>query len=251
MFVNPYCSPPFPEWRKSRLEQYSKALPKEPPYTAGPPFRVAGSLPSLSANCSRGATRRGQREGRMVDAAERARRQIVPAPLPLDNEMHFSSAHPEFRAWNLTPQKIQQDGALFSFYSGAAFSGLGGEMRLILWPGYGITKTGFHSAFAVGPQDSNAHRHPISDEVLISFINRGQLYCDDRWLVVGPNESVMAPCGVTHGAIASPDLPDPYWGVGGFAAPPQQDVYLLVDGLFHDGVFATPEYATYPPPHQR
>jgi gentisate 1,2-dioxygenase len=186
-----------------------------------------------------------------VDAAERARRQIIPADLSSDNEMRYSDANPEVRAWNLSLEEIQREGALFSFYSGASFHGLGGEMRLILWPGYGATKTGFHSAFATGKLDSNAHRHPVSDEVLISFVGRGQFYSDDRWHLLGPNESTMAPCGVMHGAIPSTEVSDPFNGLGGFAAPPQLDVYLLVDGLFKDGTFASPEFATYPSPYQQ
>jgi gentisate 1,2-dioxygenase len=185
------------------------------------------------------------------DAAERARQGITPAHLSPANEMRFSATHPELRAWSLSVEEIRRAGALFSYYSGAAFSGLGGEMRLILWPGYGVLKTGFHSAFDAPRPGTNEHRHPVSDEVLCCFENRGLLYCDDRWLEVGANECVMAPCGVTHGAIPSDTATQPYWSVGGFAAPPQLDVYLLDEKLFKDGVFAAPPFARYPAPYQR
>src|SRR5262245_53006800 len=110
-----------------------------------------------------------ERQSIDFDAAERARQQIVPASLSTDNEMRFSAAHPELRAWSLSVGAIRREGALFSYYSGAAFGGLGGEMRLVLWPGYGVLKTGFHSAFDMPRPGTNEYRHPVSDEVLCCF----------------------------------------------------------------------------------
>ena len=135
---------------------------------------------------------------------------------------------------------VRRHGALFNFCSGATFGGLGGDMRLILWPGYGVAKAGFHSALTPPPPPGQAppaeliaaleamspHIHPISDEVVVNFGARGQVYCGDRWIAVEPNECVMAPCGVKHTAMPSPNGLDTTWLAGGFAAPPQPDIYM-------------------------
>jgi uncharacterized cupin superfamily protein len=50
-------------------------------------------------------------------------------------EMAPRDTHPKLRPQNLSTEEIRSGGALFSFFSGAPFTGLGdGTMRLVVWP---------------------------------------------------------------------------------------------------------------------
>ena len=192
------------------------------------------------------------------ERAEQAWRQATPGDLSPASELHFNDSHPELRAWNLAVDDVRRHGALFNFCSGAKFGGLGGDVRLILWPGYGVAKAGFHSALTLPPRPGQAppaeliaaleamspHIHPISDEVVVNFGARGQVYCGDRWIAVGPNECVMAPCGVKHSAMPSPNGLDTVWLAGGFAAPPQPDIYMQA-GYDRGTGFAGPPFERF------
>jgi hypothetical protein len=58
--------------------------------------------------------------------------------------LHYNDSYPAVRAWNLSVEEIRRDGALFNVYRGALFSGIDVPMILLLWPGYGVSRCGFH-----------------------------------------------------------------------------------------------------------
>ncbi len=158
-------------------------------------------------------------------------------------------------AWNLEVEDIRREGALFNVFMGAEFHGLDpafpaylpgshkAHMLLNLWPGYGVRSTGFHFARGIPVlRSANVHTHPDSDECLILWAGKGQLYCGDRWVEAETFDCVMAPCGVHHdkGGRRSP-LAGRWFG-GGFASPPQLDLYMKTE-YYKDGKFGRPPFA--------
>jgi hypothetical protein len=170
------------------------------------------------------------------DAIEEAKRKTNPVNLSTENELHLNESHPKLRAWNLTAQDIRREGALFNIFKGAEFTGIEVPMRLILWPGYGVRTTGFHFGYADPNQLTLVHTHPISDEIVIQWTGKGQFFCGDRWIDIDTYDCVMAPCGVYHGAGGSRDPEDGRSFAGGFASPPQLDLYVRTN-YYKDGKF--------------
>lgn len=163
--------------------------------------------------------------------------------LSLNNELHLNESFPKLRAWNLSIEEIRSKGALFNVFKGADFGGIDVPMKLILWPGYGVRTAGFHIGYLDPQQKTAIHTHPISDEFVIQFTGMTHSYVGDDWVDVNAYDCVMAPCGVLHGG----DNPSNSRGiVGGFASPPQIDLYLKA-GYYNSGgdaKFAQPPYTT-------
>lgn len=184
-----------------------------------------------------------QTKGAMNDEAVAAAKQSQSrGKLSPDNEMRLSDRHPELRAWNLTVDDIRREGALFSVFKGAAFSGLDVPMVLVLWPGYGVRGTGFHFGRMDPGQTAHLHTHLVSDEAVVNWVGGNEVYVDGSWVPTGPLDVALAPCGVVHGgrvpaAATAAFLP------GGFAAPPQLDLYLNTP-FHHDGRFDSPPWST-------
>lgn len=184
-----------------------------------------------------------QRKGAMNDEAiAAAKLRTTPGNLSPENEMRLSESHPELRAWNLTVDDVRRDGALFNVFKGAAFSGLDVPMVLILWPGYGVRSTGFHFGRMEAGQVAHTHTHPVSDEAVVNWAGSNEVYIDGSWVPTGPLDVSLAPCGVVHGGRVPADATEIYLP-GGFAAPPQLDLYLNTP-FHHDGRFDTPPWST-------
>ena len=49
------------------------------------------------------------------------------------------------------------------------------HMMLNLWPGYGVSRTGFHFAHGLPAVPTRIHSHPVVDECLILWAGKGQL----------------------------------------------------------------------------
>jgi len=176
-----------------------------------------------------------------LDVIEEAKKAAQPGNLTTDYEIHFSESNPEVRSWNLGVHDIVQNGALFNVYKGASTGVLAMPMVFLLWPGYGINSVGFHYG-STGPNvRSLVHKHPVSDECLIRFGGTGQFYCGDKWVDIGPLDCVLAPCGVLHSAAGSENADKEQSFVGGFASPPQLDLYVR-SPYYQDGKFTQPEY---------
>lgn len=169
------------------------------------------------------------------DALEKATMNAPRGTLSPLFEMAYRETCPEVRAWNLTPEEVRRDGALFNAFRGAEFSGIGvGPMRLVLWPGAGTRMAGFNFTYVAPHVPDVAHRHPVSDECLVLWAGRAQVLVADRWIDVEAHDVVLAPCGVIHGHRS----PTPTF-FGGFASPPQLDL-LANTPYYARGVFLQP-----------
>ncbi len=160
--------------------------------------------------------------------------------LSTTNEMDYSEASPEVRAWNLSAAEVRHGGALFNVYRGTPFTGLGIPMRLIIWPGAGSRTAGFNLAFAPPGIPDVIHTHPVSDECLILWAGSGQVNMGAGWLDVEANDVVLAPCGVLHGHRN--DAGPCFWG--GFASPPQLDL-LMNTAYYQHGLFRQADYQRF------
>ena len=181
-----------------------------------------------------------RKQGMMnLQAIQQAKGSIIPGQLSTTCELHYNESYPELRAWNLPADDVRQHGALFNFYKGANFDQHGGSMRFILWPAYGTRSVGFHSVHLDPGQIFTIHTHPVSDECIISFSGHSLAYIGDRWVEFSPNDCVLAPCGVLHGGPHN-NSQERIWA-GGFAAPPQLDLYLNTE-YYAKGIFTPPPF---------
>jgi mannose-6-phosphate isomerase-like protein (cupin superfamily) len=148
--------------------------------------------------------------------------------------MAYHEHSPEVRAWNLKPEDVRAQGALFNIYRGAPFSGLGVEsFRLILWPGAGTRLVGFNYTHWPGNHPEAMHIHPLADECLILWDGKADFYMGKGWIEAETNDVALAPQGIWHGTRNSEDAV-----FGGFASPPQLDL-LLNSGYYSEGLFLT------------
>lgn len=167
------------------------------------------------------------------DAVETAKKSMIPGNISPVNHLRYRETHPQLRAWNLQASNIRKHGALFNMFMGAEFNANGSPMRFILWPGHGSRQCGFHLT-RCSPGDLFAgHTHPVSDECVIIWAGTARGFLDNHWFEMGIHECLLAPCGVPHGGplnIQTKTLnnvaqeKDTLWG--GFASPPQGDLYL-------------------------
>jgi hypothetical protein len=167
------------------------------------------------------------------DAAEKAKKEITPGQIKPVNNLHYSESYPKLRAWNLTAKEVRTQGGLFNMFRGAEFNANGSPMRFVLWPGHGTRQCGFHLTRCAPGDEFAAHTHPISDECVIIWAGSARGFLDGHWFEMGIHECLLAPCGVHHGGPLNIDTQtvgsihhaqDTLWG--GFASPPQGDLYL-------------------------
>ena len=178
--------------------------------------------------------------GVMNDAAVR-KAKINAEPLAVQNldEMQYRDDQAEVRAQNLSAAEVASGGALFNVLEGAAFTGIGLPMRLVLWPGAGTRLVGFNYAYCGTGVEDTIHTHPVSDEFLVMWSGEGQFFIGDvGWVDAGAGDVALAPCGVMHGH-RSTDHRGPSM-MGGFASPPQLDLVIPTD-YYHAGQFTHPE----------
>lgn len=169
-----------------------------------------------------------------TDAIRKAAINAAPSTLSTVNEMGFHETDPELRSWSLSREDVRRNGALFNVEMGAAFTGIGLPMRLILWPGAGTRTVGFNYAYAPDGVVDTIHTHPVSDECLVMWSGKGRFFLGDRWVPARAGDVALAPCGVMHGHAS-----DGLAVFGGFASPPQLDL-LLPTGYYDKGRFTAP-----------
>jgi mannose-6-phosphate isomerase-like protein (cupin superfamily) len=133
------------------------------------------------------------------DAIEQAKKEAALGNLSTDNELHHNNSYPAVRAWNLSVDEIRRDGALFNMYRGALFSGIDVPMVLLLWPGYGVSRCGFHYGCMPPGSEAATHTHPVSNECIVIWIGSGLSLISGEYISTEPLDVVLAPCGVQHG----------------------------------------------------
>lgn len=168
------------------------------------------------------------------DAVEKAKKEETTGHIKPKNELQYHESYPELRAWNLEAQDIRKNGALFNVFRGAEFNANGSPMRFVLWPGHGARSCGFHLTRCSSGSQFAAHTHPISDECVIVWAGIARGFIDGHWFEMSIHECLLAPCGVPHGGPLNIETQtvgsetkhshDTLWG--GFASPPQGDLYL-------------------------
>jgi quercetin dioxygenase-like cupin family protein len=95
------------------------------------------------------------------DAIEKAAINAPWVEPPPPQQMAFNDDQPAIRAQNLAPEDVKARGALFNVLEGAAFTGIGLPMRLVLWPGAGTRLVGFNYAYCGTGVDDVSHKHPV------------------------------------------------------------------------------------------
>jgi gentisate 1,2-dioxygenase len=177
------------------------------------------------------------------DAAEAAKDKIIPGTLSTENQMHFHDSHPKLRAWNMKASEVRSKGALFNVFMGAEFTANGSPMRFVLWPGHGSRQCGFHLTRCSPGDLFAAHTHPVSDECVIIWAGSARGFLDNHWIEMYPHECLLAPCGVPHGGPLNVKIEteglhetktETLWG--GFASPPQGDLYLRANYIKNQGI---------------
>ncbi len=167
------------------------------------------------------------------DAAEKAKKEMTPGQIKPQNTLRYHESHPKLRAWNLKAQDVRKHGALFNMFRGAEFNANGSPMRFVLWPGHGSRLCGFHLTRCAPGDIFATHTHPVSDECVIVWAGSARGFIDGHWFEMGIHECLLAPCGVVHGGPLNVETQtidnvhpthDTLWG--GFASPPQGDLYL-------------------------
>ena len=185
------------------------------------------------------------------EAIEEAKKAARVGNLSPENELRHNGSHPQLRAKNLQTDDIRRNGALFNVFEGAAFRGFEpahmpdfgkAHMVLNLWPGYGVSRTGFHFAHGLPTMPTRIHSHPVVDECLILWAGKGQFYCHDRWVEAETFDCVLAPSGVRHQMKGRANPLARGWYGGGFASPPQLDLYMETQ-YWRDGKFDRPPFA--------
>lgn len=171
------------------------------------------------------------------EAAFFAHQNAVPGLLSTDQEMRYRDTAPDARPWNLSVDEISTGGALFNVFRGGKVDVIDAPMLFLLWPGYGARSTGFHFATGEAGLSASVHAHPAADECVVLWAGQARAYACGAWHEMDTYDCVFAPCGVRHGISAVADTT--LWG--GFAAPPQLDLYQRTD-WFKEGTFATPPY---------
>jgi quercetin dioxygenase-like cupin family protein len=154
------------------------------------------------------------------------------------SQLAYRDTDPDVRPWNLGVDEIRAGGALFNVFRGAKIDVIDAPMVFVLWPGYGPRSTGFHFATGEVGLTSALHAHPAADECVVLWEGGARAWQGGGWHDMSIFDVVMAPCGVGHGisAIDGPTL----WG--GFAAPPQLDLYARTSFYEGTGTFAAPPY---------
>ncbi len=180
------------------------------------------------------------------DAAEYAKWQITSGKIQPINRLRYNENYPELRAWNLSAEDVRRNGALFNVFRGAEFTANGSPMRFVLWPGHGSRLSGFHLTRCSNGGHFSAHVHPLSDECVIVWAGTGRGFIDGHWFEMGIHECVLAPCGVPHGGLVNSHIntleihtqtKPTLWG--GFASPPQGDLYIRA-GYVNNHLVADP-----------
>ncbi len=167
------------------------------------------------------------------EAAWFARSNAEPGTLTGPSQLAFHDSDPHVRAENLTVDQIRSGGALFNVYSGAKIDVIDAPMVFVLWPGYGARSTGFHFANAEEGLTTAVHTHPASDEAVVLWGGTAQAWAQGGWHDMEIFDVVLAPCGVEHGIAMVPGAA--LWG--GFAAPPQLDLYARTPYYLGTGTF--------------
>ena len=172
------------------------------------------------------------------DAIDAAEKKAKPGTLPAASEIHFSDAHPELRAWNLSNEEIRSKGALFNLFKGAVFTGIGVPMRIILFPGFGTRNAGLHTGYIPAGGAADIHTHPFSDDVIVTVAGSLVVYNDGKAYTIDALDTTIAPALAKHGAGGTSPEPALMFG---FGAPPQPDLYMRTPYYQH-GHYIRPEF---------
>lgn len=186
------------------------------------------------------------------DAVNAAKKIAKPGNMSTKNFLQYRETEPDLRAWQMEIADIRQKGALFNVFRGAEFDANGSPMRFVLWPGYGQRLCGFHLTRCAPGDIFAAHTHPISDECVIVWAGLARGFLDGHWFPLATHECLLAPCGVQHGGPLNVNMEtkdvqevagDTLWG--GFASPPQGDLYLR-GGYIKSGIsIETPPFVRF------
>jgi gentisate 1,2-dioxygenase len=168
-----------------------------------------------------------------LDAIFFAQSNAEPGTLSGPSQLADRDTEPDVRPWNLSVDEVRTGGALFNVFRGAKIDVIDAPMVFVTWPAFGVRATGFHFANGEDGLTTSLHAHPASDECVVLWDGQARAWAVDRWHDMQIYDVVMAPCGVKHGVSAAEGAAR--WG--GFAAPPQMDLYARTPFYQGTGTF--------------
>lgn len=122
--------------------------------------------------------------------------------------------------------KVRTDGGVFNLFKGDAswLETEGLEVHLVLTPRVGPRNLGMTFGIHNPGEGFEPHAHPLSEEVLIAFKGKGEMYLKDKWIEVNEGDVVYAPPGIKHGTRNPAGNTEVFMTIG-CASPPQLDLY--------------------------
>jgi quercetin dioxygenase-like cupin family protein len=122
--------------------------------------------------------------------------------------------------------KARKDGAVYNLFKGDSswIEPAGIEVHLVLTPRVGPKNMGMTVGVHQPGQGMGPHVHPLSEEILIVYRGKGEIYLKDKWIPVKEGDVVYAPPGIYHGT-RNPEGNTEIFTTIGCGAPPQLDLY--------------------------
>jgi len=121
--------------------------------------------------------------------------------------------------------KVKLKGGVFNIASGYSWKEREGlDVNLILTPKIGSCMLGVSSGYHQPGEGFEPHVHPISEELLIVFRVKGEIYLENKWIPVEEGDIVYAPPGIKHGTRNPKNNKEIFITIG-CASPPQLDLY--------------------------
>jgi quercetin dioxygenase-like cupin family protein len=122
--------------------------------------------------------------------------------------------------------KVKKEGGVFNLYNGdytwTTPEGL--TSHIVLTPRVGVANVNMGMGVHKPGQGMAPHVHPLSEEILIIYRGKGEVYLKDKWIPVEAGDIVYAPAGVYHGTRNPATNTEDFETIG-CGAPPQLDLY--------------------------
>lgn len=123
-------------------------------------------------------------------------------------------------------EKIRSEGGRFNIYKGdlSFVEKNGVPVNLVMTPRVGTINIGMTSGIHQPGQGFTPHVHPMSEETLLAFKGKGEMFLKDRWIPVEEGDIIYAPAGILHGT-RNPEGNTEVFVTIGIATPPQAELY--------------------------
>jgi len=123
-------------------------------------------------------------------------------------------------------EHVRKEGGKFNIFKGdLTFTEENGVVvNLVMTPRVGTINVGMTSGIHEPGMGFTPHVHPLSEETLLVFKGKGEMFLKDRWIPVEEGDVIYAPPGVLHGTRNPEGNTEPFYTIG-IGTPPQADLY--------------------------